>query len=293
MTAVRLDADAQTRFNRILDLFPIADARDKAYVERAKVRGWKSFQRLPAGTGKEKLLDVGSMNGLFGPAYIEVWNYGEVRLLGADVSTGTLKRSGLAGSYELATASCNIELDPWPYPDNAFDTVVCTEVLEHLCFDPVFAMNELNRVLAPGGQALITIPNATSDSCLTFLANNQQPGFLRQYISDALKSGERNVGTIYNLGHFHEYTRPELECLARATGFDILTMEGLSPFPPLLASPRFRLLCAFARALFPNARRIRGDLIVALLRKRQYTPLNQLTDRYPAPLYRALSTAGS
>jgi SAM-dependent methyltransferase len=38
-----------------------------------------------------------------------------------------------------------------------FDAAICTEVLEH-CIDPVRLLSEINRVLKPGGQLLITVP---------------------------------------------------------------------------------------------------------------------------------------
>jgi hypothetical protein len=119
--------------------------------------------------------------------------------------------------------------------------------------------------------------------------NNMQPGFLRNYVSDALKTGKRDVAVIYDLIHFHEYTSPELVALARATGFETLFMGGITFFPPMLNSLQFKLLRAAARLLFPRSQRVREDHLIALLRKKTYTPLDQLKDRYPQPLYRSLN----
>lgn len=44
-----------------------------------------------------------------------------------------------------------------PFPDGAFDKVICAEVLEHL-LDDLSAMDELARVLAPGGILAVTVP---------------------------------------------------------------------------------------------------------------------------------------
>lgn len=44
-----------------------------------------------------------------------------------------------------------------PFPDNSLDTVICTEVLEH-CTDPQAAVNQMRRVLRPGGLLLVTSP---------------------------------------------------------------------------------------------------------------------------------------
>lgn len=44
-----------------------------------------------------------------------------------------------------------------PLADGELDAVVCTEVLEHVR-NPAAALQELRRVLAPGGRILITVP---------------------------------------------------------------------------------------------------------------------------------------
>lgn len=45
-----------------------------------------------------------------------------------------------------------------PFPDASFDAVLCTEVIEHTA-DPRTAVSELCRVLAPGGDLVLTVPN--------------------------------------------------------------------------------------------------------------------------------------
>ncbi len=46
-----------------------------------------------------------------------------------------------------------------PYADATFDRVLCLDVLEHLSFEeqPI-ALAELHRILAPGGEALLSVP---------------------------------------------------------------------------------------------------------------------------------------
>lgn len=45
-----------------------------------------------------------------------------------------------------------------PFPDGAFDVVIASEVLEHIRHDQQ-AMNEIARVLRPGGVAAVTVPS--------------------------------------------------------------------------------------------------------------------------------------
>ncbi|MDB4916476.1 MAG: Methyltransferase type 11 [Gemmatimonadetes bacterium] len=44
-----------------------------------------------------------------------------------------------------------------PAPDGSFDAILCTEVLEHVP-DPVGAVREMARLLAPGGRLLLSAP---------------------------------------------------------------------------------------------------------------------------------------
>jgi predicted SAM-dependent methyltransferase len=48
---------------------------------------------------------------------------------------------------------------PWPWEDEAFDSVVAWAVLEHLDIDLLTAMDEMWRVLVPDGEASIKLPH--------------------------------------------------------------------------------------------------------------------------------------
>jgi len=50
--------------------------------------------------------------------------------------------------------------DRWPWPDSSVDEIAAYDVLEHLP-DKRHSMNELWRVLKPGGIARIQVPHAT------------------------------------------------------------------------------------------------------------------------------------
>ena len=45
-----------------------------------------------------------------------------------------------------------------PFADDSFDRIICSEVMEHIDND-LAALNELERVLNPGGTLAITIPS--------------------------------------------------------------------------------------------------------------------------------------
>jgi SAM-dependent methyltransferase len=62
-----------------------------------------------------------------------------------------------------AAPAAGTRADAWaqagalPFADGAFDTVLCTQVLEHLP-DPPAALAEMARVLAPGGRLILSAP---------------------------------------------------------------------------------------------------------------------------------------
>jgi len=118
------------------------------------------------------------------------------------------------GSARVRTGS----LTALPYADAAFDRALCLDVLEHLSFeDQQLALAELFRVVAPGGELLVTVPNlAHLQSRIHFALT----GRLIRTASPAKHPGDRPVA---------EY----LELAAR-TGFRLVDRRGIFPTVPIL-----------------------------------------------------------
>lgn len=74
-------------------------------------------------------------------------------------SNGYIGLDMAATGHKHQTSKVDVYYDGvnFPFPDNHFDSLVCFEVLE-LVFDPDTFLNEVNRVLKPGGSALFTVP---------------------------------------------------------------------------------------------------------------------------------------
>jgi len=105
-----------------------------------------------------------------------------------------------------------------PFEDGAFDRALCLDVLEHLSYeDQPRALAELHRVLANGGELLISVPNlAHLQSRLQFLLR----GRLIRTASEYKHPGDRPVGEYLDL--------------ARRAGFSLIGRRGIFPTLPVL-----------------------------------------------------------
>lgn len=102
----------------------------------------------------------------------------------------------------------NIERDRFPYADDSFDAVLCCEIIEHLLLDPVHALTEIRRVLAPGGALVLTTPNVARLENVCKLVEGVN-------IYDPY-SGYGPYGR-----HNREYTKHDLHRLLTVNGFTI------------------------------------------------------------------------
>lgn len=77
------------------------------------------------------------------------------RVTAVDISASQIERNARAHP-EIKFIQHDVAR-PLPFASGAFEVIWCSEVLEHL-FDPGFALGEMQRVLAPGGRLLVTVP---------------------------------------------------------------------------------------------------------------------------------------
>jgi len=148
----------------------------------------------PRATGL--LLDVGVAQrpyaALFEP-YVE-------RYIGLDYPPALIaKQPELWNVLDLARGLVDLFADgnQMPFADGTFDTVFCTEVLEHLP-DPARCVSEMARVLKPGGQLLLTVPFSQPLHELPWDFYRFTPGALE----DLLRRGGLEVEIIEQRGNF-------------------------------------------------------------------------------------------
>ena len=107
-----------------------------------------------------------------------------------------------------------------PFADATFDTVVTSEVLEHIQ-DDVTAIKELHRVLKPGGTLGVTVPT-------------WWPEKINWMLSDEYHA-PKSPG-----GHVRIYSATELKAKLRAAGLDVFASHHAHALP----SPYWWLKCA-------------------------------------------------
>jgi SAM-dependent methyltransferase len=93
-----------------------------------------------------------------------------------------------------------------PFPDGAFDTVIAAEVLEHLPADQV-AINEIARVLRPGGMAAVTVPAWLPERICWRLSDdyhNVEGGHIRIFTRRELRTKLTRSGLSVT-GHHHAH----------------------------------------------------------------------------------------
>jgi len=82
---------------------------------------------------------------------------------GSDYRQGYINVDRVSG---VADVVHDLNVFPYPWPDNSADEVVARHVLEHL-EDIRKVMDELWRILKPGGQLLIYVPHFSHFQALT------------------------------------------------------------------------------------------------------------------------------
>lgn len=172
------------------------------------VRVW--LNRLPPST---RVLDAGCGEGVLVDEYSD-----RLAIEGVDANYATPRVR--AGSVTAL-----------PYPDHSFDRALCLDVLEHLPFDQQpLALDELRRVLRPGGELLVSVPNlAHLQSRVQFLLRG------------------RLIRTASELKHPGDRPAAEYIALASRAGFSLTARQGIFPTVPVVT----RLIRRHPQRLLP------------------------------------------
>lgn len=165
-------------------------------------RAVKDF--MPAG---RRVLDVGCGNGI---ALEALKNWPE--RCGVDVSEELLK---LARAKGVDARFCDADNTPLPFSDQSFDLVLSSDVIEHVLHTD-HLLNEINRVLKPGGLYVAVIPNV-----------NQPISLIMQFVLDLTPM----YASRYRCPHYRDFSARLFGLILKRHGFDIARSEGSYVYP--------------------------------------------------------------
>ena len=178
---------------------------DSAYFIRlGKIRHWYEtiINSLTLESADLKILDVGCGTGTL---LAELAKSGAANLSGVDLAEGILsdaRKKFFELNIEVDLRAADVE-DRIPWEDNVFDIVTTTGALHHF-YRPFDALDEIKRVLKPGGR-LIVIDQS-------FLAP------ARQIINLYLKIFSHD-------GDYHFYSNEQAKNLLSEAGFSVKTIK--------------------------------------------------------------------
>ncbi len=129
--------------------------------------------------------------------------------------------STLKSLYErngIPFTGLNLRNSKLPWESNSLDVVVICEVIEHLNFNPLPVLQEINRVLKDDGNIYIGMPNQANLSHRIKLLLGRS---IHNPVEDFFKQLDRNDNMIVGL-HWREYTLNETIELIQKMGFNIM-----------------------------------------------------------------------
>lgn len=139
-------------------------------------------------------------------------------LIGSDIAKNRLKIAKQKHPYKNVKFEIN-DLDGiLPYEKNTFDVITCLGVIEYT-FDPYHVMQEINRVLKPGGILILEVPN------LAFLPERIKLLF------GMLPSWPDAAG--WQGGRLHNFTCSSLKKLGLETSFRLVKITGAGFLQPI------------------------------------------------------------
>jgi len=121
------------------------------------------------------------------------------------------------GEWDVSKTDIISDIIKIPQPDASFDTILCTEVFEHIP-DPISALSEFHRLLKSGGEVIISAP---FNSLTHFAPYHYCTGFNKYFYEHHLSKLGFTITEITANGDWSEYFSQELRRL--------LTIYGKAP----------------------------------------------------------------
>jgi SAM-dependent methyltransferase len=216
--------------------------------ERARRQAAMLATVLAGRTGAQRIVDVGCGDGSATSLVSDLSARNTV--IGVDWSATALARARARG---LLVVQGGVDTAGLPLPDGCADVVIMSELIEHLV-DTDSAVDEIRRVLRPGGVLLLSTPNLAAWFNRVLVGLGIQPVFSEVSLRGIYGRPGREV-----VGHLRLFTRRALVEFLAARGFSCERVLG-APYHdvPRPLRPLDRLLSrwpSMASILLVEARR--------------------------------------
>jgi SAM-dependent methyltransferase len=123
-----------------------------------------------------------------------------------------------------------------PLPDASFDAILCTEVLEHV-EEPLRAVDELARLLRPGGRLLLTVPAACR---VHRVPTHFYGGFAPDFFDRSLVARGFRLDQLVAVGNWSEYMAQELSRVPYILRHET-SLGTIGPLLGIASWPLFRI----------------------------------------------------
>ena len=163
----------------------------------------------------DKLLDLGIYPGHIALILTKKMN---VRVFGVAMTASEVFEKKMKDN-NIHIVKSDLDRQGLSFDDQTFQTVLCSEVIEHLD-SPSRLMREAYRILANNGFLILTTPNiARIRNRISFFFHGVSPNIC--------PPGEYNPFSSHEWLHFREYTLGEIQKLLRENGFQVVESNYL------------------------------------------------------------------
>jgi SAM-dependent methyltransferase len=184
-------------------------------LDRARRQAVMLTRVLRGVTAPARIVDVGCGDGA--ATGLAAARNPDHHVMGLDWSADALRRAKLLG---LNLVRGGVDAPGLPVATGTVDVVIMSELIEHLV-DTDSAIDEVRRVLRPGGSLLLSTPNLAAWFNRGLLALGTQPVFSEVSLRGVFGRPGSQVA-----GHLHLFTRRALVEFLEAGGFTCVRVDG-------------------------------------------------------------------